>query len=49
MILSHGRDYSNFGLHETVLFLFSRLFTKAEEGPSEKADRKQQERSVAPS
>ena len=28
-ILSHDRDYSNFGFHETALLRFSRLWTKA--------------------
>ena len=28
VILSHDRDYSKFGLHETALFRFSRLFTR---------------------
>ena len=47
VILSHDRD-SNFGLHETALFRFSRLWTKAEERLSEKAERKQQERTISP-
>lgn len=47
-ILSHDRDYSNVHLHETALLQFSILWTKAEEILSEKAGRKQKERSGLP-